>query len=129
MADDDEFIVGLEEEEEPGVSEEDSEQFSELISQIKERCEAADLQIQEEEGGDFGTNYDIFFPEKRTTRMVSVWDIEGAETLLSFSFEKIRYIEDYMSFCSYEDGVISAAVAPLTALPSPIRSRASSSYN
>lgn len=129
MADDDEFIGAFEEEEEeeePGVSEEDREQFSELISQITERCEAADLQIQVDEGGEFGTNYDIFFPEKRDKRLVTIWDIEDAETILSFSFEKTRYIEDYISFCSYEDRVISAAVAPLTALPSPIRGRASS---
>ena len=71
MADDDAFIVAIEEEEEEeesGVSEEDREKFFELINQIKERCEAASLKIEEDEGGDFEKNYDIYFPEKRTTR-------------------------------------------------------------
>lgn len=107
------FNIDIEEEEEPIVSADELEEFVGLIETIQGRCDAAEIRWEEDEGGELGVNYDLFFPEGRGERLVTIWDIEDAETLLSIKFENIRFIEGYHSYCSYNTGVINAGIIPL----------------
>ena len=103
-----------EEEEQDGPSEEERKEFQELIGDIIARCKSAGIEFEEDEDGEFGANYDLYFQDGREKRKINIWDIEDAKILSEFKFENIRFINGYLAFCSYEIGVIICCVRSLS---------------
>jgi hypothetical protein len=85
-------------------------EFLEIIERIKIRCEKVDLRIQEDTGGMLGINYDIFIPEEKGERRVTIWDKEEAETLESLNFENFRFIKGFQAYYSIKTGSINAQI-------------------
>lgn len=98
---------------EPEISEEEREEYEQLISKLKARCESAGIRIEEESGLIFDQSYCLYFPEKRNFRSITIYDIEDAESIYDSNFENINFIETYQSFCSYEKGTIIAKIVPI----------------
>lgn len=109
-------MADLEEEYEDDDEESEKERFLELINSVTERCEEVNLRIEIDEDGDLDEGIIVYFPEGNSdsTRSVTLYDTDDANTLLNFDFENFQFLEGYDAFYNSKTKNIYAAIAPVS---------------
>jgi hypothetical protein len=80
------------------------------LAQIVKRCEIAGIEYARGKFDDGDSYLRLAMPAGRKSRSLTVADPNKANALLAVPFERYRYLEGYEAICSYDDGVIEAAV-------------------
>jgi hypothetical protein len=92
----------------------DPEEYETAKTELRKRCEAADIGIRETEGFEEDeTALELSFPCAREKRTLTAWDYDDVKKILSVPFEKYNFLADYSAICSYSDNEIEASVRPL----------------
>ncbi|EAQ27964.1 hypothetical protein NAP1_10233 [Erythrobacter sp. NAP1] len=79
------------------------------IGQLKERCDAADIEVREREFEDGEKLLSILLPRGRNTRAVPASG-GRADKLLEIKFEKYVFLEGFDAVCCYNEQTIEALV-------------------
>ena len=86
--------------------------------ELKDRCAAAKIDIQERTFEDGETYIAIGIPNGREKRWVNMFQLKHIQKLLSCPFERFVFLGDYIATCSYQDGHIEAIVKGLVPMGS-----------
>lgn len=89
---------------------EDSPELKRLIA----RCEGNKIDCSEKTGAGGYHYLEIEIPAGRDKRLVSIFTVSHIEELLAIQFEQLRFLDDYLAICSYEEGTIEAEVEVLS---------------
>lgn len=102
-----------------------SNEFSIALEELRKRCTAAKVELQEQTYGDGQKYVVVKLPAGRDKRQISLHNAKNINAFLSVLFEKYVFIGEYAAICSYEDGYIEAAVRSLDPIMQPVIRRLS----
>lgn len=97
----------------------DPKEYERAKSELKNRCEKANLILREEEEPfKDGIKYLVLeLPSGRDKRSYAIWDYANLEQILSIQFENFVFLNPYEAICSYENGTIEALVTTIDRIP------------
>lgn len=91
----------------------EAERAQQLVNEIIERCDEADIEYKDycdtEDIGITDVNLDIYLPSGRKKREVNLYSIDDLEEFISVDFEKYIVIGNYAAICRYDEGTIETA--------------------
>lgn len=102
-----------EEEFEESIISEDLEQLPLFNEELKNRCQAAKISVEEKEDSTGNKYLSLEMPSGRSKRTINLFRSEDIHRLVSIQFEKYIFLSDYDAICSYSDGTIEAGIRPL----------------
>ncbi len=92
----------------------DPQQLEEAQNELRARCDAAGITVEETEGMEEGdTALELSFPCGRNKRTHILWDYDDIKRILAVPFEKYTFIDGYRAICSYSDNTIEAQIRPM----------------
>jgi hypothetical protein len=103
-----EEVFDFDDEDEPEPT---PEEVAAAVKDLKARCAAASIEIEEVPGIDpEDVFYRVLMPSGREKRPISLFDHDDVVRLLKVQFEDYVVLSGYEAICSYKDGLIEAAL-------------------
>lgn len=89
------------------------DEFEALLKKLQKRCRDTKIIIKEDVDPEDEPYLILSFPCGRETRKIYCFSTSKAKKILSIPFERYIFLNDYTAICSYDDGIIEAAIDSL----------------
>lgn len=93
----------------------DSEKLKILCEELKQRCQKAQIDFEEEDFEEIGGKVlKVGIPAGRDKRWEYFLEVQDAKLFLSIPFEEYIFLSGYEAICSYKNGEIEALITTVS---------------